>query len=194
MSTKIYDVYKFKNTDGTEPTIQDVFNFLQPIKKEVVKVYENEALIPHVIELHKAYVSHMNATPSEFEIIYDGERYTNAKENCVIYAHKSGLYIHFFLGYKFRELKERLFLNKNLEDFHYQNSTDRPENISEKEWSDRESLWDEILGHEAPSDKGFLYNFMTYRNFDLLMWRNALAESDKRRKENEAKSNPEPSK
>ncbi|MAM84506.1 MAG: hypothetical protein CL472_07540 [Acidobacteria bacterium] len=42
------------------------------------------------------------------------------------------------------------------EDFHYQNSTDRPEGVSENEWKRREELWDQSMPTGRPADVGLI--------------------------------------
>jgi hypothetical protein len=47
-----------------------------------------------------------------------------------------------------------------LTDYHYQNSTDRPDGVSNKEWREREKVWDEIFkNHGKPSQAGFSIDF-----------------------------------
>lgn len=47
------------------------------------------------------------------------------------------------------------FLAKHpaLEDYHYQNQTDRPENISAREWARRSKIWDVLLDDDRWPDK-----------------------------------------
>lgn len=40
-------------------------------------------------------------------------------------------------------------------EFGYWNNTDRPEGISARGWGQRRKIWDEILGWDAPSMRGF---------------------------------------
>ena len=47
-----------------------------------------------------------------------------------------------------------------LEPFPYWNNTDRPSNMSEKEWDERGQEWDEVLGYDAPSKKGMLFTYI----------------------------------
>lgn len=43
-----------------------------------------------------------------------------------------------------------------VKDFHYQNSTDRPKNVSEKEWRSRRAVWDKVFCKDTKfSDAGF---------------------------------------
>lgn len=42
-----------------------------------------------------------------------------------------------------------------VEDYHYQNQVDRPEDIPEAEWDKRGEVWHQVLGHHAPADRMF---------------------------------------
>ena len=49
-----------------------------------------------------------------------------------------------------------------VKDYHFQNSTDRPEKISEKDWAQRNKDWQKIFqGLEPPSQKGLSFSFTT---------------------------------
>jgi hypothetical protein len=61
------------------------------------------------------------------------------------------------------ELVDLLKQVPELVDFHYQNSTDRPDEISEKEWSHRREVWDRVLlssKSSIPSEVGLIANLM----------------------------------
>lgn len=52
-----------------------------------------------------------------------------------------------------------------LTDYHYQNQTDRPENISEEEWNLREKDWDKAIGPDyIPSQHGFAVDLFNTDN------------------------------
>jgi len=46
-----------------------------------------------------------------------------------------------------------------LSDWHYQNSTDKPDNVRALEWRKRERMWKKVLGWNTPAMSGFCYNF-----------------------------------
>jgi len=57
-----------------------------------------------------------------------------------------------------KELEDILFRELPIKEYHYQDSTDRPEDISDKEWSRRERDWDKALGgngYAIPAEAGF---------------------------------------
>jgi hypothetical protein len=80
----------------------------------------------------------------------------NIDASVVIYVDGSKLYIQFF-GVK-RELYETEVDDGTLVDFHYQNSTDRPDDISAQEWRKRERVVHRLLDKDSsgiPSRCGF---------------------------------------
>ena len=50
------------------------------------------------------------------------------------------------------------------EDFHYQNQTDEPEDVTDEQWKERERVWDKLLpGSGNPSEHGFSFDLITKR-------------------------------
>lgn len=59
-----------------------------------------------------------------------------------------------------------LVVNLDLEDYHYQNQTDRPKNISAKAWNTRRKTWDKAIGPDyVPINHGFEFDLV---NTDLI--------------------------
>ena len=55
------------------------------------------------------------------------------------------------------EENERL-LDEIAEEYHYQNQTDRPEEIPTREWNRRGEIWDEIFtAYDTPAEAGLVY-------------------------------------
>ena len=51
---------------------------------------------------------------------------------------------------------EQILLNEeDIEEYHYQNQCDRPEDISEEEWNDREKNWETVNPTLVPAKRGF---------------------------------------
>lgn len=66
-------------------------------------------------------------------------------------------YLEQDLGYR------QALLDAGFEDFHYQNSTDRPQGISEDDWELRSSTWNALLpGRTSPRDVGLLFQAVTW--------------------------------
>lgn len=60
------------------------------------------------------------------------------------------------------EIEEnRALLEPFIEEYHYQNQTDKPEDIDDEEWDERSDIWNEIFDkYVAPSDAGFTYEIV----------------------------------
>ncbi len=57
------------------------------------------------------------------------------------------------------------FVSKNefFEDYHYQNQTDKPDDIADKEWEEREKDWDKAIGPDyIPARHGLSYTLLDY--------------------------------
>jgi hypothetical protein len=178
MSIKIYEAYKFV----VNPSIHDVYKFLQPIKKAVVAHYSSIASDPDIGKLY--------SDQANFKKLFAENGYRSVNESAVIYPHKTGTYIQFFLSREFHPLYEKK--KKVITDFHFQNQADEPTNIPKKEWKAREKIWEEIFNDykQTPSESGLLYEFINFKQFDMMVFLNgvksAAALADKKR-EAEAK-------
>ena len=53
------------------------------------------------------------------------------------------------------EWQESILGEYKLHDYHYQNSTDKPENISESDWNERAETWSRLLASGIPAKDGF---------------------------------------
>lgn len=54
----------------------------------------------------------------------------------------------------------------NFVDYHYQNQTDRPDEISDHEWNRRESVWDEVMDTSVPREDAVIVNMYSADQFD----------------------------
>lgn len=71
-----------------------------------------------------------------------------------IYPLEDKTLLMYFGNYKARAVIEN---DPNILDYHYQNQTDRPENISEQEWDQRREDWYKAIGTDyIPSHHGFM--------------------------------------
>ncbi|APC19508.1 hypothetical protein BLL42_27640 (plasmid) [Pseudomonas frederiksbergensis] len=73
------------------------------------------------------------------------------------------------LGYR------EALLSVGFKDYHYQNSTDRPEDISEDEWVSRQEAWDSALpGRTAPGAAGLIYSVVSWDDYSLVFYNPSL--------------------
>jgi hypothetical protein len=68
----------------------------------------------------------------------------------VFYYHKK-VYVQFFnFNRKWDDTFKELRKSRKIKDWHYQNQTDKPDNLSDEYWSAREDVWEGIFKeHEA---------------------------------------------
>lgn len=67
--------------------------------------------------------------------------------------------------------------NEHFIDYSYQNQTDKPDDVSEEEWNQRESDWDEVLGAEGfvmnhgftiyLTDEKFIHMFRSFTDYEV---------------------------
>jgi hypothetical protein len=60
------------------------------------------------------------------------------------------------VGQKVKRALDFVGKDSRIEDYHYQNSSDRPEYISDREWKARRDKWDELYGYEDQGRSRFL--------------------------------------
>lgn len=76
-------------------------------------------------------------------------------------------------GISFHEgIKENVELLRDIADeYHYQNQTDQPDDISNEEWQERREIWNDIFDkYCSPNDAGFIYEIVTSSDlhFDII--------------------------
>jgi hypothetical protein len=61
----------------------------------------------------------------------------------------------------------RALLKDIVDDFHYQNQTDQPEDINDEEWSEREQIWNDIFDeYFTPGEAGPTYEIVKSDDFN----------------------------
>ena len=105
-----------------------------------------------VIKLEKSMLSYSH-DPLSYEcsaVVYFPEKHLFKKET----------YLFQLFGGNLRNIN---FDNiPEIEDFHYQNQSDEPEDVSSEEWMFRKDVWDTIFPtYDAPSDKGLIFEFIS---------------------------------
>ena len=59
-------------------------------------------------------------------------------------------------------------MNEFVDDYHYQNQTDPPEDFDDEEWDERRSIWDEIFDkYFTPGEAGFVYEIVKPDDLDV---------------------------
>lgn len=140
MSTKIYTAYRFPKTlglfdvmnkvkvDGLKVVKQRMRHYYDVIIEQGKTVEETHDIIA---KLYKEAVVSSESNPFNFDM-------------CIsVHEHEDYYYL---IPYGIIDYGRWDFLDNNthLEEFGYYDNTDKPENISVKEWNDRGRIWYEI--------------------------------------------------
>lgn len=173
MSTKIYNGYfsyltmeellpKFKEFGLI---VKDSVNeiFLESLIKEAIRIYDSSTEEKHIweiiYELYKKAQEDVQKL-TDYQRAY-GPVEIDFRTNCIIFPpfeDKTLILFYCDLGV-ITKLWEEL---DYIEDYHYQNSTDGPEDISEQDWEKRSNDWDKVLGGDGwgkPIDNGYEFTF-----------------------------------
>jgi hypothetical protein len=99
-------------------------------------------------------------------------------QSMVVYWYQKKVYVQFF---NFNNLWEPMFKElrrkRKIKDFHYQNSTDQPDWISDEKWDERRNTWNGIFeeqGADAPAQCGYTVEFMSRIQHILFRWENLI--------------------
>lgn len=168
MSTKIYNAFKIKRKSQLWAVLRDIqTQALANVKQRIWDTYWNEMIRinPEGEEYQEVIRKKEHLFDKDWAVRLEvvRERYSKGvKENAtahersnfdidvslVVHQHESGYYLRAFcdqvscLG----GALNFLYKHPQLVDFHYQNQTDRPENITARQWNQRRKVWDDIFG------------------------------------------------
>lgn len=157
MSTKIYDAYKYNWT--IQELLKDLKDYKQSILNATIPVVFdqfNELMQNKKEDLKQIWVWWMDLEQLFAKmIIWETEGRSDEFQTVVFHDTNWDLYCMFFRGTRFTTLLPEKFV-----DFHYQNSTDRPDDVSEDDWQARIAKWDEIMPSSVPAKDGFVYTIL----------------------------------
>jgi hypothetical protein len=64
--------------------------------------------------------------------------------------------------------ENRELLNEFVDEYHYQNQTDQPDDIDDEEWEERREIWDDIFDkYFTPGEAGFVYEIVKPDDLDI---------------------------
>ncbi len=169
MSTKLYNGIKFKSNN-----MREVLDQLMSIKKRAndiaIDLLDDRSLALF-IDTNNLLDKDKWETTREVIDALDSSNHNRWKFkprlhfSVVVYPTKEGdIY-----GYYFDSDKKEFcdLLKPFYTDFHYQNQTDPPTDVSEEEWKFRELKWDELLPGDKFSDSGLQYDIVTGETLDI---------------------------
>lgn len=156
MSTKIYNAYR------SRLKIRGVFKQLCKIREQfkdykIAAVGSDSSAREFLAVKENGFWKWWDKIKTES--IGDRNEEMNLRASAVVYFYGAEIYIGFF-GLP-RVMNDAIERAKWLEDFHYQNSCDGPEDISPEEWRHRRNTWDAIMPTGVPSESGFTFPFNT---------------------------------
>lgn len=167
MSTKLYNGIRFKSRN-----MGDILQQLISIRKDAVKI-ANELL---TIEEIKSFIILNNLIGADCHKIYKA-LVTDLNSDCrtllsinfnftiSLIPEKNG-YVY---GYYFADHQKEYFemIKPFVEDYHYQNQCDKPDNISNREWNNRRKKWDKLLGYDSFTQRAFSFVVVNTSDLDI---------------------------
>jgi hypothetical protein len=159
MSTKIYNAYKVHGM-----TMEQLFKYLVRLRKRYHK--DCVKVVQHTFK---------PTDPAKSVLFYEVQQALetimktganvvgNFQASAMVFLLDGNIYVKFFGIHDVDK-----YLNKKyFEDFHYQNSTDKPDHISDKEWRHRCRTWDKIFSVDrfsVFSNCGFVFPIFEERH------------------------------
>lgn len=152
MSTKIYNAYRFKGTAA------QLMPFLKAVREDIeddtvsfYREHRDESVETSAYKLAMLFKEAADKMAFEF----------NVSSSVMVFFHDGEIYLQFYYPGHWGRSNKRYpdtVWSEWIEDFHYQNQSDQPEDVPESDWERRRRVWDEILGdYGIPSRAGLMY-------------------------------------
>lgn len=174
MSTKVYNAFKIDTNDIYE--VQNILKGHHATVKEISKDKIIDFLIKSAVEdfdkdhinkkdTDKNYISianqEMQERQREIQKTRSRDPEVDFDAEIAIFPLEGKFYGIYYSEQD--EFYEDLLKQPNISEFSYYNNTDKPDNISEKDWQERERIWDIIFdGNGLPCEVGFTKKYNTY--------------------------------
>lgn len=168
MSTKLYNGIKFKSNNIKE-VLDQLISIKETAKKIAIDSISDRELGLFIVTNKLLDKDYYTITRELIEAV-DSNSYNKwsfvprLHFSVVIYPTKEGdIYGYYFDSNKkeFRDLIEPFYT-----DFHYQNQTDPPTDVTEEEWDFRREKWDELVDYKF-KDTGLTYELVTGDDLDI---------------------------
>lgn len=166
MSTKIYNAYI---TDKNLSELLEEYKKLVPeVEKLSDKLYYKTFTEQLVFKLDKEENTDINKIINE-KLNKILEKLNESKlknirdvdydfsSSCVCFPIENKTLIIYYA--ENNEILNLLTDNIYLKDYHYQNSTDKPNDVLENDWIERKLNWDLVLNNGIPAHNGFVFTF-----------------------------------
>jgi hypothetical protein len=190
MSTKIYNGYKFKTAPSLTELQKISFKIRDRVKPIAANLYYKRFIFEMVDafdknqygywdesmyfinqmrgELYSGVDMYLYKRIQHMEMKQERDPSVDFKFSYTVIPLQSRNEVLLLLYTEQKLLLEAFESMSEIEDYHYQNSSDRPKKISEKLWEQRRKDWDEALGGDGwatPAESGFTYEPFTSGKF-----------------------------
>lgn len=183
MSTKIYNGIIFKSNN-----IEEILSQLQSVREKIINTINKDC---KSFFNYKALYAFCRDKKDIFDIIKSDDKNISYKAFSVINIIQDYLKLDdtdatwlipfnfdvYIIPYKGKCIvggvfadndKCRNFINEYIDDFHYQNQCDKPDEISDEEWEVRENIWNDVFEkYYTFPEVGFHYSIL--KSEDLLI-------------------------
>ena len=188
MSTKIYNGVVFKSN-----SMENILKKFIDIKEKIVKEHNEKLTVDDIVFFIKYNeLEDKNASEVFYKLQKNiDERYRritdiNFNFSIVLFPYENKVYGIYFSDYEEDDFN---LLSEMVEDYHYQDQCDKPEHIPDEEWEHRRKTWDELIGYDAISDRGFSYTFCSGKDIDIIETYNKIKEAKEKIEEHEKQRN-----
>ena len=170
MSTKLYNGIKFKSNNIKE-VLDQLMSIRKPANNLALDLLPDDRLALFIktndfVDKDKWFISRELITALDSSFSNKWSFVPRLHFSVVIYPTTEGdIYGYYFDSDKqeFNDLLKPLYT-----DFHYQNNSDKPRDLTDEEWKFRELKWDELLeGGDKFADNGLVYNIVTGDTLDI---------------------------
>lgn len=185
MSTKIYNGIIFKNFNTLDQALNWCVKKQPSLEKIAIELFEKKIISQYFElidnlsikndrnELVKMFEKSKDSNPYSFIVdkirddVEKAEKSSSRSESfeldfssSILFFKKQKKIIGYYLA-EDKSLIDYILKDKEVSDYHYQNSTDRPENISAKDWNERKAVWNSI---DIPRKEGLSFQFTSYKD------------------------------
>lgn len=169
MSTKVYTAYKIRRSSNFWPVVHDtIINGRKSVKKILLNIYKNMISNTDIEseDYKKEFEKHLSLNKNtnlvealtKIEVVHNKltKEYKNAHDSIyrseynfdvsvAFYPYKGDVYIRPFCDMLMSKSLDFLNDDKRIREFRYWNNTDRPDDITDRQWNERAKVWDGIF-------------------------------------------------
>lgn len=168
MSTKLYNGIKFKS-NNIHQVLHELISIKQVAKKIALELIKDTEIALFINGNKLSDKDSFDVVKEMLDAMdtMNHNRWSfipNIHFSVVVYPCKDGdIYGYYFDSNK---IEYRNLLDSFCDEFHYQNQSDKPDNISDEEWEFRALKWDELIDYKF-RDTGLNYDIVTGDDFNI---------------------------